>query len=319
MLKSYVILRAGEGDLEDLIIIGSGCAGCTAAIYASRAGLEPFVIEGPQPGGQLAMAGEVENFPGFPDPIPGPALVERMRQQAERLGARFEGASVIRVDFSKRPLEVFTESEAYGARSIIIATGASAKWLGLESERRLIGRGVSACAHCDGYFYKGKRVVVVGGGDTALGEALFLSGIAREVIVVHRRSKLRAKRALQERAFGNDRIRFEWNKVVADILGDEKVSGVLLKDVITGEVKKIDCDGLFVAIGHKPNTEVFRGQLEMDEEGYIITKDLVKTSVDGVFAAGDVCSKNYRQAVIASALGAIAAMEAERFLEGRSL
>lgn len=300
--------------MEDLIIIGSGCAGCAAAIYASRAGIGPMVIEGPQPGGQLTMAGDVENFPGFPDPVPGPTLVERMRQQAERLGARFISGSVIGADFSKRPLKVLTESGAHEARSVIIATGSSAKWLGLESERRLIGKGVSSCAHCDGYFFKGKRVVVVGGGDTALGEALFLSGIAKEVVVVHRRSELRAKRALQERAFGNDKIRFEWNKVVSEVLGEDKVSGVLLKDVVTGEVKRLDCDGLFVAIGHKPNTEAFKGQLEMDEEGYIMTKDLVKTSVEGVFAAGDVCNKRYRQAVIASALGAIAAIEAERFL-----
>ncbi len=300
--------------MEDLIIIGSGCAGCAAAIYASRAGLEPMVVEGPQPGGQLMIAGEVENFPGFPDPVPGPILVDRMRQQAERLGARFVSGSVIGADFSKRPLEVLMESGAQEARSIIIATGARAKWLGLESERRLIGRGVSSCAHCDGYFFKGKRVAVVGGGDTALGEALFLSSIAKEVVVVHRRSELRAKRILQERAFRNERIRFEWNKVVSEVLGDDRVRGVLLRDVITGEVKRLDCDGLFVAIGHSPNTEAFKGQLEMDEEGYIMTKDLVKTSVEGVFAAGDVCNKRYRQAVIASALGAIAAIEAERFL-----
>ncbi|MEM3439469.1 MAG: thioredoxin-disulfide reductase [Candidatus Bathyarchaeia archaeon] len=301
--------------MEDLIIIGSGCAGCAAAIYASRAGLEPLVIEGPQPGGQLMMAGKVENFPGFPDPVPGPTLVERMRQQAERLGARFLSGSVTGASFSKRPLKVLTESGAHEARSIIIATGSKAKWLGLESERRLIGRGVSSCAYCDGYFFKGKRVAVVGGGDTALGEALFLSGIAKEVVVVHRRSELRAKKVLQERAFGNEKIRFEWNKVVSEVLGDDKVSGILLKDAITGEVKRLDCDGLFVAIGHKPNTEAFKGQLEIDEEGYITTRDLVKTSVEGVFAAGDVCNKRYRQAVVASALGSIAAIEAERFLE----
>ncbi|MEM2340204.1 MAG: thioredoxin-disulfide reductase [Candidatus Bathyarchaeia archaeon] len=303
-------------NLEDLIIIGSGCAGCAAAIYASRAGLEPLVIEGPQPGGQLMMAGEVENFPGFPDPVPGPTLVERMRQQAERLGARFLSGSVTRADFSKRPLKVLTESGVHEARSFIIATGSRSKWLGLESERRLIGRGVSSCAYCDGYFFKGKRVAVVGGGDTALGEALFLSGIAKEVVVVHRRSELRAKKTLQDRAFRNEKIRFEWNKIVSEVLGSDRVSGILLKDVITGEVKRLDCDGLFVAIGHEPNTEAFKGQLEMDEEGYIMTKDLVKTSVEGVFAAGDVCNKRYRQAVVASALGSIAAIEAEKFLEG---
>jgi thioredoxin reductase (NADPH) len=300
--------------LMDLIIIGSGCAGCAAAIYASRAGLKPLVIDGFQPGGQLTMAGEVENFPGFPDPIPGLTLMDGMRRQAERLGAQFVGGSVTGVDFSKRPLKVFKGSEVYEARSVIIATGALAKWLGIESERKFIGKGVSSCAYCDGYFYKGKRVAVVGGGDTALGEALFLSGIAKEVIVVHRRAELRANRLLQERALREGKIKFEWNKAVLEVLGDDRVNGLLLKDVISGEIKRLECDGLFVAIGHKPNTDVFRGHIEMDAEGYIVTRDLVRTSVDGVFAAGDVCNKKYRQAVVASALGCIAAIEAEKSL-----
>jgi len=301
--------------LYDVIIIGSGPAGLTAAIYASRNGLKTLVIAGASWGGQLMLTTEIENFPGFSEGIMGPELMENMRRQAEKFGAEIIFEDAVSVDFKNRPFKVKTESETYEARSVIIATGASPKWLGLESEERLRGRGVSVCATCDAPFFKDKRVIVVGGGDTAIEEALELTKFAREVKVVHRRNQLRASRILQKRAFNNPKIEFVWNAVVQEIIGEEKVEGVKLKRTDTGEEFTLECDAVFVAIGSKPNTEIFGNQIEMDDDGYIVTHDETKTSVEGVFAAGDVQDRRYRQAVIAAASGCKAALDAEKFLE----
>jgi len=301
--------------LYDVIIIGSGPAGLTAAIYASRNGLKTLVIAGASWGGQLMLTTEIENFPGFTEGITGPELMENMRQQAEKFGAEMIFEDAVSVDFKNRPFKVKTEGETYEARSVIIATGASPRWLGLESEKRLRGRGVSVCATCDAPFFKDKRVIVVGGGDTAIEEALELTKFVREVKVVHRRNQLRASRILQKRAFNNPKIEFIWNAVVQEIIGEEKVEGVKLKRTDTGEEFTLKCDAVFVAIGSKPNTEIFRDQIEMDDSGYIVTYDETKTSVEGVFAAGDVQDRRYRQAVIAAASGCKAALDAEKFLE----
>ncbi len=301
-------------DVRELIIIGGGPAGYTAAIYAARAELKPLVIAGYEAGGQLMLTNEVENFPGFPTGIMGPELMERMRRQAERFGAEIQNFNATKVDFSKRPFKIETDWGEYYAKAVIIATGASAKWLGLENEQRLIGRGVSSCATCDGAFFKDKKVAVVGGGDSAMEDALFLTRYASSVTVIHRRDQLRASKIMQQRAFANDKINFIWNSVVVDVLGKDKVEGIKIKNVKTGEESILEIDGLFIAIGHKPNTELFKGWIEMNEIGYIIPKKYTMTNVEGVFAAGDVADPRYRQAITAAGMGAQAAIDAERWL-----
>lgn len=301
--------------MERVIIIGSGPAGLTAAIYSARGSLKPVVIAGRAAGGQLMLTTDVDDFPGFPDGIQGPELMVKMRTQAERFDTRFIDEDVLSVDFSKKPFIVKTETQTLTAKTIIIATGASAMWLGLESEQKLIGKGVSACAVCDGLFFKDKEVIVVGGGDTAMREAQHLSKVAKKVTVVHRRDQLRAQAALQELLKSKNNVQFLFNKVVDEVLGEEKVSGIKLKDTQTGEVSEMPIDGLFVAIGHKPSTGFLKDQLDLDEKGYIVVKDQIRTSVEGVFVAGDVADKRYRQAVTAAGAGCMAALEVEDYLE----
>ena len=298
-----------------MIIIGSGPAGLTAAIYTSRSKLKTVVVAGYEWGGQLMLTTEVENFPGFKDGILGPDLIDNMWKQAERFGTEFIFEEATAVDFSSQPFQVTAGSKVYEGKTVIIATGASARWLGLESETRLRGRGVSVCATCDAAFFKDKTAVVVGGGDTAIEEALALSKFAREVKVVHRRDRLRASTILQERAFKDPKIEFIWNSTVQEILGKDKVEGVRLKRVDSNEEFKLKCDAVFIAIGHKPNTEIFRGQIAMDEKGYIITEDAPRTNVEGVFVAGDVHDYRYRQAITAAGEGCKAALTAEKHLE----
>jgi len=301
---------------EKLVIVGSGPAGYTAALYAARANLAPLLFEGMQPGGQLTITTEVENYPGFAEGVMGPELMERMKAQAERFGTRPVPAEVTRVDLSSRPFRLWSEGESYTADALIVATGASAKWLGIPSEKAHQGKGVSACATCDGFFFRGVDVAVVGGGDTALEEATFLTKFASKVYLVHRRGELRASKVMQERARKNPKIEFVWNTLVEEVLGDGKaMTGLRLRSATDGSTRELKVQGLFLAIGHEPNTGIFKGQLDMNAVGYLNVKaPSTHTSREGVFAAGDVADPNYRQAVTAAGSGCAAAIDAERFL-----
>lgn len=298
-----------------VVIIGSGSAGYTAAIYTARANLRPIVYAGITPGGQLMITSDVENFPGFPEPVPGPELMERMRKQVERLGVEIVQENVSKVDLSTRPFKLeTTEGKSAAAETLIIATGAEAMWLGIDSETRLRGKGVSACATCDGFFFRGKEVVVVGGGDSAMEEGTFLTKFATKVTIIHRRDRLRASKIMQDRARSNEKIAWALDSVVDEVLGKETVEGVRIRNVKTGEKTEIACQGYFSAIGHRPNTDLFKGQVDLDEKGYIVTDDRGRTNVEGVFAAGDVMDTRYRQAVTAAGAGCRAGLEAERLL-----
>ncbi|MGA8308268.1 MAG: thioredoxin-disulfide reductase [Candidatus Acidiferrales bacterium] len=302
--------------MRKVIIIGSGCAGLTAAIYAARAELQPLVLDGYEPGGQLGLTTLVENFPGFPDGILGPALIENARKQAQRFGAEFEAGAVTSVDLSKRPFKVVAGKETYECEALIIASGASARMLGIESEKHLLGYGVSTCATCDGYFFRERDIIVVGGGDTAMEEATFLTKFAKTVTLVHRRNEFRATKIMLDRARANSKIEFLTPYVIehVDDVDKKSVEMVRLKNVDTGELKTVAVEGVFVAIGHDPNTKIFKGQLDMNADGYLITHDGPKTNVEGVFAAGDVQDHHYRQAITAAGSGCMAAMDAEKFL-----
>jgi thioredoxin reductase (NADPH) len=304
-------------------IVGSGPAGLTAALYAGRANLSPIVFEGTQPGGQLTITTEVENYPGFPEGILGPELMDLFRKQAERFNATCVFQEVTQVDFATRPFHLWTDEAEYTADAIIISTGASAKLLGLESEKKFMGYGVSACATCDGFFFKDLNVLVVGGGDTAIEEAMFLTKFASKVTIVHRRNTLRASKIMQDRAQNNPKVSFIWDSVVEEILGKEdggkkSITGALLKNVKTGKTTEVIADGVFLAIGHQPNTEIFKGKIDMDDKGYIVTQPgSTATNIPGVFAAGDVADAKYRQAITAAGTGCMAAIDAERFLESQ--
>jgi thioredoxin reductase (NADPH) len=310
-------------DPRDVLIIGSGPAGHTAALYTARANLNPLVLEGEpsstsdQPGGQLMLTTDVENYPGFVDGVQGPELMTIFKEQAARFGAEYLTVKANKVDFSVRPFAVWADDEEYRARAVIIATGARSLMLGIESERRLLGYGLSTCATCDGFFHRGENIAVVGGGDSAIEEAIFLTRFADKVTVIHRRDQLRASKIMQDRAFANDKIEFRWNAVVDEVLGDGKVSGLRLRDVDSNDTSDLPVTGVFVAIGHAPNTDVFRGQIDMDENGYITTGEGTRTNIEGVFAAGDVQDHIYRQAITAAGSGCMAAIDTERWLESQ--
>jgi thioredoxin reductase (NADPH) len=307
-------------DVRDLVIVGSGPAGLTAAVYAARANLRPIVIEGLGAGGQLMLTADVENYPGFPDGVLGPELMAKFREQAARFGAEYVTADADRVDLTASPFGTWVGDDEYRSRALIVSTGATARMLGLESEQRLIGHGVSTCATCDGFFFREKPIAVVGGGDSAMEEAIFLTKFATNVTVIHRRNELRASKIMQERAFANPKIDFRWNSVVEGVIGNGQVDALELRDTVTGEVDELDVQGLFVAIGHDPNTKLFEGQLEMDANGYLVLPHpgSTRTSVEGVFAGGDVADQVFRQAVTAAGTGCMAAIEAERWLEARA-
>jgi thioredoxin reductase (NADPH) len=301
-------------NVYDVIIIGSGSAGYTASVYACRAGRKTLLLAGSIPGGQLMITSDVENYPGFPEGILGPELMEKLRKQAERFGPEIVYDDASHVDFAKRPFSVTAGSHSYLGKSVIIATGANAKWLEIPSESKFKGKGVSSCATCDGFFFKDKEVVVVGGGDTAMEEASFLANITRKVTVVHRRDKLRASQIMQDRVLKNPKVQFTWDSTVREILGDHKVTGIRLGNLKTGKETMLNTDGVFVAIGHEPNTQVFKEAVHLDAKGYVVTKNETETNIPGVFAAGDVRDYKYRQAITAAADGCKAAIDADRFL-----
>ena len=309
-------MERGVVDTRNAIILGSGPAGYTAALYTARANLQPLVLKGLDAGGQLMLTTDIENYPGFPDAVLGPELMEAMEKQAARFGAEVLAHTATRVDLSQRPFGVWADDQGWLAKTLIVATGASAKWLGVPGEDKLRGRGVSACATCDGFFFRDRELVVVGGGDTAMEEATFLTRFASKVTIVHRRDEFRASKILQDRTLANPKISVVWNSVVEEVLGQDAVTGVRLRDVLSGELVDFPTDGVFVAIGHTPNTSLFDGQLELSRDGYVVIDEpATRTSVAGVFAAGDVTDRTYRQAVTAAGQGCKAAMDAERFLE----
>ena len=315
-------MKMNDSQAEKLIIIGSGPAGLTAAIYAARGGLKPLVVAGREAGGQLMLTTDVDDFPGFTEGIQGPDLMANMRKQAERFEARFVSEDVLSVDFSQKPFTIKTETQTLLTQAVIIATGASAMWLNLPSEQRLIGKGVSSCAVCDGFFFKDKNVIVVGGGDTAMREVAYLSKLCKKVIVVHRRDTLKAQLALQNLVKSKPNVEFLWNSAIDEILGQDKVTGVRLKNTQTSEISQLEIDGVFIAIGHKPNTDFLKGQMskapfqvELDEKGYVVVKNETHSSVEGVFVAGDVSDYHYRQAVTAAGAGCKACFDAEEYLE----